>query len=79
MGELEQEMKAQLLAGNDIAAGLFAIAVQLQSLATHLKYLGVGDAATTMGAIEFLSLHLGEKIGDAGNSIASAISEGMDK
>ena len=78
MGELEREMKAQLKAGNDIAAGLFAIAAQLQSLATHLKYLGVGDAATTMGAIEYLATHLGEKIGDAGNNIAVAIAEAVE-
>jgi len=28
------------------------IAKAIEALAVHVKYLGVGDAATTMGAIE---------------------------
>jgi hypothetical protein len=75
---LEQEMKAQLLAGNDIAAGLFAIAMQLQSVAVQLKYLGNGDVATTTGAIEALGMHLGEKIESAGTYVAEAI-KGIEK
>jgi hypothetical protein len=39
----------------------------------HLKYLGNGDAATTMGAIEHLAVHLGEKMCEAAFTIASAI------
>lgn len=42
---------------NDVAAGLFAIARALDRLATHVKYLGVGSAASEMGAIEFLRRH----------------------
>jgi hypothetical protein len=62
-----------LEAGNEIAAGLFAIASALQSVAIQLKYLGNGDASTTMGAIEALGTHLGEKIQNAGNYVAEAI------
>lgn len=75
MNEWEREVKEQLKAGNDIAAGLFAIAAELRSVGVHLKYLGNGDAATTMGAIEALGVHLGEKINDAGNAVAGALSE----
>jgi len=67
--DLEQLIEDQLEAGNDIAAGLFAIAWQLSDVAIHLKYLGNGNAASTMGAIEHLSL----KISDAGDAIAMAI------
>jgi hypothetical protein len=51
--------------------GLFAIAFALlqlahaqQSIATHIKYLGTGDAATTMGAIEFLGAHVGMEVAE---------------
>jgi hypothetical protein len=47
------------------------VAIAIQALATHVKYLGAGDAASTMGAIEFLAV----KITEAGKLIASAISE----
>lgn len=40
--------------------GQYAIARALLDVATQLKYLGVGDAATTMGAIEFLAKEVGE-------------------
>jgi hypothetical protein len=32
----------------------------LLTIATHVKYLGVGDAASTMGAIEFLAVAVKE-------------------
>jgi hypothetical protein len=51
--------------------GLFAIAFALlelanaqKSTATWLKYLGNGDAATTMGAIEAFGDHIGKKLDD---------------
>lgn len=66
---LMREMEEQLEAGHDIAAGLFAIAAQLSSVSVQLKYLGVGDAATTMGAMEYLAV----KVEEAGSSIANAI------
>lgn len=73
MNTLRQEIETQLKAGNSVAAGLFAIAAELQTLAVHLKYLGVGDAATTMGAIEYLAVSLSEKIGEVGTVISEAI------
>jgi len=73
MRSLDSEMEEQLEEGNAVAAGLFAIAAQLQLVAVQLKYLGNGDAATTMGAMEALGMHLGEKLEAAGQAIASAI------
>jgi hypothetical protein len=35
--------------------GLFAIARAIEKLAFHVKYLGGGDNADTMGAVEFLA------------------------
>ena len=45
------------------------IAEAIQALAIHVKYLGTGDAATTMGAVEFLAT----KIDEAGACIADAL------
>lgn len=49
--------------------GLFAIAYAIlelseaqQSLANQVKYLGNGDAVTTMGAIEAFGANIGEKL-----------------
>jgi hypothetical protein len=56
--------------------GLFAIARAIESLAVHVKYLGVGDAATTMGAIEYLATTVeggSSRIADVGDAIAGAI------
>lgn len=49
--------------------GCEAIAKPLHEIASHLKYLGNGDAATKMGAIENLAHQLSEG--------ASSISEGL--
>jgi hypothetical protein len=46
---------------------------RLSEIGVHLKYLGTGDAATTMGAIEFLASHLGEKLSEAASKIADAV------
>lgn len=35
---------------DNIARALFACAGALERIGTHVKYLGVGDAASTMGA-----------------------------
>jgi hypothetical protein len=58
--------------------GLFAVAYALleiadlqKSIAVHVKYLGNGDAATTMGAIEAFGMHLGEKL----DSLTGAIQD----
>lgn len=53
------------------AIGLKGIAVQMQAIGTHLKYIGTGDAGTTMGALEF---H-GVCVKEAGETIAGAIRE----
>jgi methyl-accepting chemotaxis protein len=45
------------------------IAQAIKALAVHVKYLGVGDAATTMGAIEFLAT----KVDESGTGIAEAL------
>ena len=61
--------------------GLFAVAYALlelaeaqKSCAVHLKYLGNGDASTTMGAIEAFGMQLGEKL----DALTTAIQERMD-
>jgi hypothetical protein len=41
---------------------LYAVAIALSNVAYQLKYLGNGDAATQMGAIEALGKHLGESL-----------------
>jgi uncharacterized protein with PhoU and TrkA domain len=51
------------------------LAVATDRCATHLKYLGVGDAATTMGAIEYLTTatqDVANAIREAGEKIADA-------
>jgi methyl-accepting chemotaxis protein len=45
------------------------IAKAIETLAVHVKYLGVGDAATTMGAIEYLAT----KVGESGHEIARGL------
>jgi hypothetical protein len=56
--------------------GLYAVAVALlmnadatDRCATGLKYLGTGDAASTMGAIEFLT----KAVKEGADTLASAI------
>jgi hypothetical protein len=39
----------------NLVDALFAIAENLHGIGTHLKYLGTGEAGTTMGAIEYLA------------------------
>lgn len=53
------------------------ISAQLKSIAMWIKYLGNGDAATTMGALEALGMHLGEKMSSVTEAIAS-IAEPLD-
>ncbi len=57
----------------EIANQTGALAAANERQATWLKYLGNGDAASTMGAIEHLAVHLGEKIETAGTYIAEAL------
>lgn len=52
------------------------IADALDRIAVHLKYLGVGDAATTMGAIEFHAVaarEAAETHAESRRAIAAAI------
>jgi hypothetical protein len=58
-------------ASETISAAINVVAEATSNCATHLKYLGVGDAGTTMGAIEFLAVSIKE----SGEAIAGAISE----
>ena len=54
------------------------IADAIKTLATHVKYLGVGDAATTMGAIEYLAAKVkggNVEIAEALNGLAGAVRE----
>ena len=60
---------SQALCGDDRT-----VADALMSAAINLKYLGNGDAATQMGAIEALGAHIGEKI----DGMSTAISELAD-
>lgn len=63
----------------DEGKGQFAVAVALlevaksgHAIASAIRWLGTGDAATSMGAIEYLSANLGEKLQSLG-SIADSI------
>ena len=44
--------------GFAIAYALLMLAQEQQNTAVHLKYLGVGDAGTTMGAVEYLATQI---------------------
>ncbi|MBV8739774.1 MAG: hypothetical protein JO007_21475 [Alphaproteobacteria bacterium] len=54
-------------------AGAVILAGAVQNLAKWVKYLGNGDATSSMGAIEHLATHLGEKVEEAANIIAGAM------
>jgi len=54
--------------------GAYAIAYALLRVADQLKWLGTGDAATTMGAIEMVGAEL-QGVGNALNAIAEAIGD----
>jgi hypothetical protein len=57
------------------AKAVKAVADELGNIAVHVKYLDVGDAATTMGAVEFV----GAKIAEAGERIAGVLTERVDE
>jgi hypothetical protein len=56
--------------GSNVADALFEIADALNAVAHQIKYLGNGDAATSMGAIEAYGAHIGPKL----DAIAEALS-----
>jgi hypothetical protein len=51
----------------------FLQAERLGEIGTQLKYLGTGDAATTMGAIEFLASRIGDAIEEGLSEVARKI------
>lgn len=65
------EEKARTDGSFAIAYALLRVANAQADTATHLKYLGNGDAATPMGAIEAFGAHIGEKL----DAIAVALVE----
>ncbi len=56
----------------DFAQGLLQ---QLGAIATWLKFLGTGNAGTSMGAVEFLAVQVSDAITNAGSTIAESIIE----
>ncbi len=61
--EIMGELDATPYGGAElIAYAIMRLAVAADRLATQVKYLGNGDAATPMGAIEAFGLHIGEKL-----------------
>lgn len=53
--------------------GQYAIAYALLKVANQLKWLGTGDAAGPMGAIEFLAVRVGEKLQEGLSEVAEAV------
>ena len=56
------EQKARTDSRYAIAHALMKLAKAQQETATHLKYLGNGNASTQHGAIEAFGMHIGEKL-----------------
>jgi hypothetical protein len=42
-----------------VAYAILKLVEEQSAIATHIKYLGTGNAATTMGALECVALQLG--------------------
>ncbi|MDP9364208.1 MAG: hypothetical protein M3Q10_08280 [Chloroflexota bacterium] len=57
----------------NVVDGLFAVARAIDHLANQVKWLGTGDAGTTMGAVEFLAVSVREGMGE----VASSLNEGL--
>lgn len=80
MKALADAVRATLISPNEndrnlepanVVDGLFAIARSLDRVASALRALGNGDAATSMGAIEAFGAHIGEKLDALTVEIAS--------
>lgn len=54
-----------------VAYAIMRLALAAENIAVHLKYLGNGDAATQMGAIEAFGKHIGEKLDALTDAIGS--------
>ena len=65
--EIEQSIAVSASSEGEyaIAYAILKLADACQSVATQLKYLGTGDAATTMGAIEYLATEIKEGLRSA--------------
>jgi hypothetical protein len=74
--EIEQSIAsgATTESGYAIAYAILKLADACRSMATQLKYLGTGDAGTTMGAIEYLAT----EVRDGMQSISTEIREGIE-
>ena len=59
--------------GFAIAYALLELAEAQRNTATHLKYLGVGDAGTTMGAIEYLATQIRDGVDRLACAVESLI------
>jgi hypothetical protein len=58
-----------------------AVANAIENCAVHLKYLGVGNAGPTMGAVEFLAVQIKEgleRVADAISDHGAAVERGLD-
>jgi len=55
-----------------VAAALLILAQAQDRTVNQLKWPGNGDAASTMGAIEHLATHLGEKISALADAVEAA-------
>ncbi len=74
MAHIQDEFEDRARNGDGLYAIAFALmelAEAQKSTATWLKYLGNGDAADAMGAIEAFGMHIGEKL----DALTAAISE----
>ena len=70
MKQLETERDGYVM---NITDALFEIADAINALSRAVKYLGNGDATTSFGAIEGLSMQIKEGLEVAGSSIADSI------
>lgn len=70
--DLSSALRETLINHNEdnVVDALQEIAGALNRIADQLKWLGNGDAATTMGAIEALGMHMEKAV----NNVADAIS-----
>ena len=64
------DTKGRNEAGYAIAYALLKLANATESLSIWVKYLGNGDAATPMGAIEAFGKHIGEKLDELGDKLS---------
>jgi hypothetical protein len=74
--EIEQSIAVSASSEGEfaIAYAILKLADACQSVATQLKYLGTGDAGTTMGAVEYLAT----EVRDGMQSISAEIREGIE-